>query len=206
MSALPPPLPPAIEPKKGLPAVAWVVIVGVAVIAVLTVIGVLAVAGFAGGQTAINKAKKVTALATATQLENAFRQFYGEYSSLPDPGSPKHSHDLVVNTAEPDGQVLLSMLMGNESGTAIQNSKNLQFFNGRPGKGGKNGLITLSSGLSELRDPWGNPYYVVIDYDGDESLQAPANSGDTAVVHGHRVLVYSLGQDGKGGAAAIRTW
>jgi type II secretory pathway pseudopilin PulG len=201
MPELPPPLPPVVTRKKGLPAIVWVMIV----LAVgLPVIGVLAAAGFAGGSVAIKKAKKISALAAANELETAINQFYGEYSFLPD--SSKPSPDRVFDTSSPQGQQLLSILMGTESSPAPQNSKKLQFYIGRPGAGGKNGLIALPSGLPELKDPWGKPYQVIIDGDYDETLIPPANSGSPTPVRGHRVLVYSLGQDGKGGAGAVRTW
>lgn len=201
MSQLPPPLPPVVVRKKGLPTIVWVVIVQAVCV---PVIGVLAVAGFAGCSAAIKKAKKVSALAAATELETAINQFYSEYGFLPDASKP--SADRVFDTSSPDGQQLLSILMGTETSPTPQNPKKLRFFIGRPGTRGKSGLITLPSGLSELKDTWGNPYHVVIDGNYDEALTPPADSGKPAPVRGHRVLIYSLGPDGKGGAGAVRTW
>lgn len=203
MSVSPPPLPPVLPRKKGLPAVVWVVI---ALVIVIPLIVVLAFAGFAGGSTAIHRAKKVSTLATAHELENSINQFYFEFGALPEPGSTKMSRDVVFDTSGPEGQQLLSVVMGNEPGPAPQNPKGIQFFIGRSGAGGKGGLIPLPSGLSELRDPWGNPYQVLLDGDYDEVLTPPANSGSSVPVKGRRALVYSLGRDGKGGTEAVRTW
>ena len=206
MTEIPPPLPPGLPRRKGLPVVAWVAIAVAAVILVLGAVGLLAMAGFAGGSSAIQKARKVTALATATDLENSINQFYLDYGALPNPGTSKLSRDIVFDTSGPEGQQLLSILMAKESGPAPQNLKKIVYFIGRSGKGGKNGLIPLPSGLSELRDPWGNPYQVLIDGDYDELMTPPANSGSPAPVKGRRVLVYSLGRAGKGGIEAVRTW
>ncbi len=199
----PPPLPPGLPRKKGLPAVAWVAI---ALVVVIPLIVVLALAGFAGGSAAINRAKKVSTLATATDLENSINQFYFEYGALPEPVSTKMSRDVVFDTSGPEGQQVLSVVMGKEPGPAPQNPKGIQFFIGRSGKGGKGGMNPLPSGLSELRDPWGNPYQIILDGDYDEALTPPANSGSSVPVKGRRVLVYSLGRDGKGGTEAVRTW
>jgi len=148
----------------------------------------------------------MSTLATATDLENSINQFYFEYGALPEPGSTKMSRDVVFDTSGPEGQQVLSVVMGKEPGPALQNSKEISFFIGRSGAGGKGGLIPLPSGLSELRDPWGNPYQILLDGDYDEALTPPANSGTAAPVKGRRVLVYSLGRNGKGGIEAVRTW
>jgi hypothetical protein len=181
----------------------WVVI---ALVVVIPLIVVLAFAGFAGGSAAIHRAKKVSTLATAHELENSINQFYNEYGALPNPEISKRPHDSVFDTSGPEGQTLLSILLAKESGPEPQNTKGIQFFIGRSGAGGKNGLIPLPSGLSELRDPWGNPYQIILDGDYDEALTPPASSGTASPVKGRRVLVYSLGRDGKGGAEAVLTW
>lgn len=206
MSDLPPPLPPVVPRKKGLSTGAWVAIAVAVVVLILGGVGVLAASGFAAGSSAINRAKKASTLAMARELENSINQFYNEYGALPEPGSTKMSRDVVFDTSGPEGQQVLSVVMGNEPGPALQNSHKLRFFTARAGAGGKGGLIPLPSGLSELRDPWGNPYQIIIDGDYDEALTPPASSGTASPVKGRRVLVYSLGRDGKGGAEAVLTW
>ncbi|OYV05933.1 MAG: hypothetical protein CFE26_08980 [Verrucomicrobiales bacterium VVV1] len=206
MPALPPSMPPFVPRKKGLSTGAWVAIVAAVVVLILGGVGVLALAGFTGAKSAIQRAKKVSALAMATDLENSINEFYNEYGALPNPETWILSHDIVFDTSDPDGQRLLSILMSKEPGPAPQNSMKILYLTPRNGKGGKGGLIPLPSGLSELRDPWGNPYQVILDGDYDEVLTPPASSGTAAPVKGRRVLVYSLGRDGKGGIESVRTW
>lgn len=204
MSDLPPSLPPGLTRRKGLPFATWVAIfagVGILLFALLLIAPYLD-----SGERAIQRAKKASTLRTATDLETSINQFHDEYGALPEPGSTKMSRDVVFDTSGPEGQQVLSVVMGYEPGPAPQNPKGIRFFIGRSGKGGKGGLIPLPSGLSELRDSWGNPYQVIIDGDYDEVLTPPADSGSSTPVKGRRALVYSLGRDGKGGTEAIRTW
>jgi type II secretory pathway pseudopilin PulG len=205
MSSLPPPpLPPFVVRKKGLAVGVWIAIVAGIGILLLVGVSILAAVGIVGGSSAVKKAKILRARATANSLENAVDQFYREYGVLP--GSAKLVSDTVSETSGPEGQQLLSILMGKESGPIFQNPKHLPFFSGKPGTRGKNGLIDLPSGLSELIDPWGNPYHLILDGDGDEALTPPADSGSPTVVKGCRVRVYSLGPNGKGAVDAVRTW
>jgi|GEM_PF-5803228 len=125
----------------------------------------------------------------ATDLENSINQFYPNDATLPNPGTSKLSHDILFDTAGSEGQKPLSIVMAMESVPALQNTKKNRFFIGRSGAAGKGGVITLPSGLTELRDPWGNPYHVVIDGDYDEAMTPPADSGSTTPVRGCLVLV-----------------
>ncbi|RPJ32744.1 MAG: type II secretion system protein, partial [Verrucomicrobiaceae bacterium] len=54
---------------------------------VIAIIAVLAGGGFAAGNAAIQKARKTTALATATAIETAVNNFYTEYGSMPKDGT-----------------------------------------------------------------------------------------------------------------------
>ena len=200
----PPSLPAFVARKKGLSVGAWIAIAAGIGILLLVGIGVLAVAGIVGGRSVVKKAKILRARTTAISLEMAVDQFYREYGVLP--SSAKLVSDTVSETSGPEGQQFLSILMGKESGPIFQNPKHLPFFSGKPGTRGKNGLIDLPTGLSELIDPWGNPYHIIFDGDGDETLTPPADSGSPAVLKGCRVRVYSLGPNGTGAVDAIRTW
>ena len=114
----------------------------VELLVVITIIAVLAGAGFAAGNAAVQKAKKVTALATCTSMEQAIGQFYTEYNSM-----PKDAMTADTPTASPiktnaqDGKELLDVLLGVESGTTTLNNRAVRFLSVREGKGDKNGLI-----------------------------------------------------------------
>ncbi len=170
---------------------------------VIAIIAVLAAAGFAAGNAAINRARKVTAQAAATSIESAVNSFYSDYGSLPDVGASK------VNTASAEGVELLNILLGLEgSGTNVQNSKSVRFLSVKEGKGNKGGLIynTGGSTVRGLYDPWGNGFEVVLDTEYEEKLQVQLGSA-TQTLNGRRVAVYSVGADKKaGGNDDVKTW
>jgi prepilin-type N-terminal cleavage/methylation domain-containing protein len=180
----------------------------VELLVVIAIIAVLASAGFAAGNAAIQKARKTTALATATALESAVNSFYTEYGTMPKEGE----QDITART---DSDItLLRVLLGIEaSGTSMLNPRAIKFLSVKEGKSKKNGLIYSSSGtgVDGLYDPWGGPYHVILDLDYDEKVQPqPSAGGNTAALNGRRVAVWSNGADGtKGGGKAsddVTTW
>lgn len=170
------------HPQKGFTLVELLV--------VIAIIAVLAAAGFAGGTAAMNKARKVTAQAAATSLATAIEQFYTEYSALPDVGASA----VVTNGAT--GVTLLNILAGLEPGPTIQNDRKVRFLSLKEAKNNKDGLVFNSTGtaITNLFDPWGQPYYVSLDDDYDERIAvAPGNGIPTSNLNGRRVAVYSFG-------------
>lgn len=174
---------------------------------VIAIIAVLAAAGFAGGNAAMQKARKVTAQAAATSVATAIDQFYTEYSSLPDvSGSP-------MRTDGGDGVKLLNILAGLETGTDIENDRKVRFLSLKEAKNGnRDGVVFDGSGsaITGLYDPWGEPYYIVIDDDYDEKLTVtPGGSIQQAKLNGRRAAVYSLGVKNSGDASSstlVKTW
>lgn len=162
----------------------------VELLVVIAIIAVLAAAGFAAGTAAINRAKRTSCLASATALELAINQFYGEYGRLPDVGE-------TVTTDSAKGIELVSILLGKESPSdKMQNPKSLNFLKDlKEGKGKKGGLVyeTGSSTLAGLFDPWGNGYEVSLDIEYDEEMTDPTSSG--TILRGRRVLVWTKGQN-----------
>ncbi len=172
---------------------------------VIAIIAVLASAGFAAGNAAIQKARKTTALATATAIETAVNNFYTEYGSMPSDGSA----DIVLKTDAAPGIKMLEVLLGMEgTGTNVLNTRAIKFLSVREGKGKKNGLIynTTGTAIEGLFDPWGGPFHVMLDLDYDEKLDIPSsvlNGGRT--LNGRRVAVWSLGNDGVKGTGGKKS-
>lgn len=170
---------------------------------VIAIIAVLAAAGFAAGNAAINRARKVTAQAAAAAIEQAVNNFYTEYGSLPDVGGNK------VNTADANGQELLKVLLGLEgTGSNVQNPRGIRFLSVKEGKGNKNGLIYNTGGntIRGLYDPWGGGYHVVLDTEYEDRVQVQLGSA-TTTLNGRRVAVYSEGADKRaGGNDDVKTW
>lgn len=176
----------------------------VELLVVIAIIAVLAAAGFAAGNAAINKARKVTALASATAIEQAVNNFFEEYKAMP----KEISADETTNT-KTDLKVL-NELLGISNPTI--NTRAIKFLSAKEGKANKGGLIYDKSGSSVqgLYDPWGGPFYLVLDGDYDEKVKPEPSAGGGKVLNGRRVAVWSNGADGvnKGGNPAddVVTW
>lgn len=172
---------------------------------VIAIIAVLAAAGFAAGNAAIKKGKKVTCLAAATAVESAVNQFYNEYGRLPNVGD-------TCTTNSGSGIELVTILLGKEASTStMQNTKQINFLVGmKEGKSKKNGLIYASGGSSieGLFDPWGNGYEVSLDQDYDEEIPNPIESeSDKKILRGRRVAVWSKGPKQKSpDIDNVKTW
>jgi len=172
---------------------------------VIAIIAVLASAGFAVGPTMMNKAKKLNAQATATSIANAVEQFYTEYSALPDPGS--NSSDIELSTNQSD---LLDILVGGtKAGSITQNPRKIRFLSVKDAKNGMDGALYTGTAISKILDPWGQPFYIRLDYDYDERLTFTPQGSTQVILNGRRVAVYSLGVKPPATANArslVKTW
>jgi hypothetical protein len=147
-----------------------------------------------GNERAINRARAVTTLATATALESAINGFHTEWGTLPDVANS-------VTTNSPQGIELLNILLGSEGKSANpQSPRQMRFLSVREGKNRKNGLIYSPSGdsVEGLFDSWGNPYTVILDTDYDEILRFKI-AGTDVELKGRRVAVFSPCADQKEG-------
>lgn len=180
----------------------------VELLVVIAIIAVLAAAGFAGGAAAMNKARKVSAQAMATSIQIAVDQFYTEYSALPDPGT--NDSDKEFNTTSGEGITLLEILAGVDDGD--QNARKMRFLSGKEAKNSKDGIKYGLNGDSivGMYDPWGQPFYIWLDYDYDERLSfTPQGLSKTYKLNGRRVAVYSQGVAQSGDAkpsTLVKSW
>jgi prepilin-type N-terminal cleavage/methylation domain-containing protein len=180
----------------------------VELLVVIAIIAVLAGAGFAAGNAAIQKAKRTTALSTATALESAINNFFIEYGTMP--LSPVPTTAVSTNTGE--GLKLIQTLLGIETASTPLNSRAIKFLSVKEGKANKGGLIYNTAGttVTGLFDPWGGPFHVILDDDYDESVTPTPAAGPRPKLNGRRSAVWSNGADGvQGGGAAsddVKTW
>ncbi len=173
----------------------------VELLVVIVIIAILSTVGFSVGLGALQKARKVTAQAAATNVANAVEQFYSEYNLLPDPtGAATEDNGAspyVTNTAG-NGVTLLDILAGFED---EQNDRKLRFLGVKESDNGKRGGIvynTTGDKVVGLFDPWGQPYYIVLDYDYDGRLEFDISLDDSTYspkLNNKRVAVYCLGTD-----------
>jgi prepilin-type N-terminal cleavage/methylation domain-containing protein len=166
---------------------------------VITIIAILAAAGFTIGPALMNKARMLSAQAGANTISNSVEQFYTEYSALPDPGAAATTVDTEYTTDSADGLILLNIL----SGTIVtgntgddQNPRKIRFLSVKTAKNGADGLIYDNNGsITAMYDPWGQPYYIMLDYDYDERMTVDPVDGTApdSDLNGRRVAAYSLG-------------
>ena len=181
----------------------------VELLVVIAIIAVLATIGVTGGGAALEKARRTTAQATATSIANAVEQFYVEYAALPQSSSTASAGagDIEVKT-DSDGVPILRALTGEDT---AQNPRGIRFLSVKQAKGTgatyKDGAQYSGSSIVGIRDPWGQPFYLVIDANYDGKIDFPAGSplpSVPATINGRRVVVYSNGTDG--GAASTKTF
>ncbi|MES2439874.1 MAG: prepilin-type N-terminal cleavage/methylation domain-containing protein [Verrucomicrobiota bacterium] len=169
----------------------------VELLVVITIIAVLAGAGFAAGNAAVQRAKKMTTLATCTSMESAVNNFFTEYGSMPKEISTDTEVDTIL-----DKDLLNVLLAYEQSSGTVLNSRGIRFLSVKEGKSNKNGLI-ISGGSTTptadgLYDPWGGSYKVMLDGDYNEVIEPkPKGTGATkATLNGKRSAVWSDGADG----------
>jgi hypothetical protein len=128
-----------------------------------------------------------------TSLEVAIECYFLEYEKLPSVSSEAH----LIDTDSAEGIQFINVLLGCEpSGMALQNPQKIAFLSVRQGKARKDGIVydrTAPGSLQGIFDPWGNPYHVLLDLDGDGILELPGGGKVT----GHRAVIYSAGPDRK---------
>lgn len=183
----------------------------VELLVVISIIAVLAAAGFAAANKAIQQARKVTCLATCNGIESAVNNFFTEYGTMP----KELTDDPPVALNTKTDLEFLNVLLGlTETATNPLNTRAIKFLTVKEGKNRKNGLIYSSTGTSVigLFDPWGGPYYVMLDGNYDETIKVkPAAATTEVTLHGRRVAVWSNGADcinGVGGKVTddVKTW
>ncbi len=186
----------------------------VELLVVVVIIAILSTIGFSVGIGALEKAKRVTAQAAATNVANAVEQFYSEYNLLPAPSSGAPDTDNGASPYITDsgaGVQLLEVLSGYED---EQNERKLRFLGVKEAdKGNRGGIVYNDAGdaVVGLFDPWGQSYYIVLDYDYDGRLEfTPSAAYDyDAKLNNKRVAVYSLGTDLPSDAKRkdlVKTW
>ena len=169
----------------------------VELLVVISIIAVLAAAGFAAGNSAITKARKLTCQASTTALESAVNNFFTEYGSMPIDGSEDKETDTKTDVA------MLKVLLGADEDTSPpKNARAVRFLSVKEGKSNKGGMMyqTGSSNVpTGLFDPWGGPFHLMMDLDYDEQIKVKTTSKGSSdkTLNGRRVAVWSLGADYK---------
>jgi prepilin-type N-terminal cleavage/methylation domain-containing protein len=182
---------------------------------VIAIIAVLASATFAIGPAMMNRARKVSAQASATSINNAIEMYYTEYSALPTTSANSANPTEVALTTSVGGTGvdIIKVLSGED--LLSQNPRKMRFLTGKEAKNGRDGFIYSGNLVNAMLDPWEQPFYIMLDYGYDELLTVriatPRSTPNPTVftLRGRRAAVYSLGVDLPSAASAstlVKTW
>lgn len=170
---------------------------------VMAIIVILAAVGFQVGNVAIQRARKVAALAACTELEQGINRFAEEYGTLP----IDVTADTTFDSNSAQGMELLKVLLDKEdpAGT-VRNSRGIKFINMKQGKGNRGGLMYSADGatLLGLYDPWGGAYQIHLDGDFNEEISVkPKAAASSRTLNGRVCTVWSDGADGVTGIGKV---
>ena len=135
-------------------------------------------------------AKREVGVASANQIGTAVTSYYHDYNTLPVPPTTKGTPGGTrFSTDTPEGLEVVNLLAGD-------NPRKVKYLTFRDAKGRKDGAVYDAGGsrITALYDPWGNPYFIVVDTNYDEKLTVPFKI--PVFINGKRCVVYSAGQDG----------
>lgn len=164
------------------------------VIAIIATLATMAMPAILG---ALLKAKITTAKNICVSVESAVDRFENDYSYLPFDGTGDAGNSPTTDEEVRSDSGLMAVLAGVEDDI---NYKKSPFFSLPEPKGSsessyKDGMhIDKEAKTAMLYDAWGEPYYLVLDYDLDGAIDHPFKSDEK--VNGKKVLVFSTGPEG----------
>lgn len=178
----------------------------VELLVVIAIIAVLAGIGTPVFIKAQNNAKKEAAIAFAQQVVSAVNSFYNDYSVMPVPaGAQSVEGGAKFSTDSGDGLKVVNIMAGLEDEV---NTRKVKYITPKEGKAKKNGAIynKAATEITGLYDPFGNPYFIVLDTNYEERIKVQPGKVETTL-NGRRAAVYSAGQDKKLGTPDdVKTW
>lgn len=133
---------------------------------VMAIIAILAGLAFPAVQGALNSGRKAQARNDVQQIAAAIRAFQLEYGRLPTTSTGGD----VPNAG--NAEVVAAL-----TGTNALNPRGVVFFEPKQAKGGKGGL---DNGV--YKDPWGNPYTIMLDASYDNKIDAFGQTHFTTVI------------------------
>jgi len=168
---------------------------------VITIIMILAGISFPAAQGVLAKAKKASTENMALQVRSGIAAYYTEYRRYPLPKGAASGSDVTVRS----DNTMMDILLGADGNP--YNPRRITFFAGKKAKGGTNGVIMNTNGGGRLVDPWQEEFYITIDTDYNNRVEAEARGGGMEIVP-QSVIVWSTGPDGSVGLRQdyITTW
>ena len=165
---------------------------------VITIIAVLMGLLFPAVYSVKNSAKKAQARSDTLQVVNAVKAFYTEYGRYPLVASVETTGKYEANNDELFNVLRVTPNLNGEQ--LALNPRKIVFIEVPAARGsGEKQKGGIASNRKFL-DPWGNPYRIWIDFDYDNELDNPYDSGAGFDPINGGVIAFSLGKDGKGGS------
>ena len=158
---------------------------------VITIIATLAGMSFAAFTAVQAQAKKTQATAMIASIQTAISNYFNEYGKYPVARGGASAREGEIETAG----TFLAILMGTDAGKKF-NPRKIAFLEPKEAKEGFNGVTYAGTNPDSLTDPWGNPYWVIMDANYDRKVKNPdeLNEGNSQWVNAGSI-VWSTGPD-----------
>ena len=117
------------------------------------------------GRGPLEEGRRAMAKATLQGFAIGMMNYKQEYKSWPMEATEKLSEEKVQGT---QGAILNVLMAGEDK----LNPRKIRFFDPPLAKDKKSGVFILNK-EPVLLDPWGEPYYFILDYNGDGSIPNP---------------------------------
>jgi prepilin-type N-terminal cleavage/methylation domain-containing protein len=180
-------------------------------LAVVVIIGVLMAIVFPAIIRAITDAEKVSVRQEVSAIERSIADYMTKYGAYPIDykvfGTP--SGDIMLGGN--DTSLANTHIINNLTGTNV--AANVIGINGNPGMNNPERKRfmefeeTRYDRRTHYRDIWGQPYYIVIDYNNDNNLNFTLpNSGGAVLLKGKKAAVWSEGDPNDNPRNRIMSW
>ena len=152
---------------------------------VIVIIAILAAVSFPVFGMVMETVRKTEAEKDVQDLKQAISNYQLEYGRFPYGGD----QDVVLNTQDDD---IMSILSSGE--VHPLNTRGKTFHDGKLAKDGRDGVpvggVYGSGDSIRMADPWGQPYYMIIDANYDNEVKNPVSGG----VLRQTIIVWSKGK------------
>ena len=142
---------------------------GFTLVELLVVIGIIATLGalsYGPILKTIENANVVKSQKVCKDLVAAVDSFQLEYGYLPFTGTIPTADTAIIT--DNTNIAFINVLMGSDTSV---NTKGISYFDADQADGPNDGLVIDANGDPEsLLDKWGNPYHILLDYDGDGTI------------------------------------
>jgi prepilin-type N-terminal cleavage/methylation domain-containing protein len=140
---------------------------------VITIVGVLTALSFPAYKALIDRAHRLDARITLSGLQTGISNYVSDYNRVPARGPT----DTEI-TLSPGTSLIKAMLGDNVDGL---NPRGTAYLDAKMATNGINGLAGADENWA-LIDPWGQPYRVALDTDGDGWVQNPDSENEDPAI------------------------